>query len=321
MDAIARLDGWLPGRIFWNDDDVEASIVEWIHSDETGFPDAFLDDTFARLTRRPANVLFRRRTTLAQLEAWAQHSPRIRPTGLIFHVSRCGSTLLAHLLGRLDGALVLSEPGPVDSLIRAGDRLGRDRQIRLLRAVVSALGQARAPGQTRLFIKLDAWNTLQHALIREAFPETPRVFLYRDPVEVLVSALRQRGVHTAPGLLPGRLFGIDDEPDPDAWAARVLGAILTGGREAAEAAPTLLLNYADLPGAAWTGVAGHFGLTLTKDEVARLTLASGRNPKRGDQPFESDAAAKRDAAPEAVRALAERWMRPAYDALEALRRA
>lgn len=319
MDEVAALDGWLPGRIFWDDADVEASVVEWIWCDLPRFTEAFLDDTFTRLMRHPANSLFRRRTTLAQLEAWAAHSPGIPPTGFIFHVSRCGSTLLAHLLGELDGALVLSEPGPVDSLIRAEDRLGRDRQIALLRAMVSALGQARAPGQDRLFVKFDAWNTLQHTLIREAFPETPWVFLYRDPVEVLVSALGQRGVHTVPGLLPGQLFGIEAEPDPDAYAARVLGAIYDAGRAALAGSPGLPVNYADLPAAAWTTVAGHFGLRPTAGEIARLTAASGRDRKKGDQPFTADSAAKRKAAPDALRSLAERWMRPAHDRLEALR--
>lgn len=320
MDEIGALNGWLPGRIFWNDADVEASTVEWIWCDAPRFTEAFLDDTFTRLMRRPANVLFRRRTTLAQLEAGVERSPGIPPTGFIFHVSRCGSTLLAHLLGRLDGALVLSEPGPVDSLIRAGERLGRERQLALLRAMVGALGQARTPGQDRLFVKFDAWNTLQHDLIHEAFPETPRVFLYREPVEVLVSALGQRGVHTVPGLLPAALFGIEDQPPADDYAARVLGAIYTAQLEAHGREAGLLVDHAQLPGAAWEAVTAHFGITPTADEIERLKAASNRNPKQGDRPFQGDAAAKRAAAPDAVRALADRWMRPAYDRLEAARR-
>ncbi|GAA0647866.1 sulfotransferase family protein [Brevundimonas lenta] len=310
---------WLPGRIFWNDADVEASTVEWLHCDLPRFDEPFLDDTYALLTRRPANVLFRRRTSLAELEAWAADSPGIPPTGFVFHVSRCGSTLLARLLGSLDHALVLSEPGPVDSIIRAGDRLGRDRQISLLRAIVSALGQPRTPGQNRLFIKFDAWNTLHLPLVRAAFPEVPWVFLHRDPVEVLVSALTRRGVHTVPGFLPPAHFGLADADarDPQAYAARVLGAIYQAGLDHHDPARGLALNYTALPGAAWTIVARHFGLTPTAGEVEALRAASAVNPKQGDAPFQADGAAKRDAASPEVRALADRWMRPAYQALEA----
>jgi hypothetical protein len=52
--------------------------------------------------------------------------------------------------------------------------------------MVAALGQARA-GETRLFLKLDCWHMRDLPLFRRAFPNTPWVFLYRDPVEVLVS--------------------------------------------------------------------------------------------------------------------------------------
>lgn len=312
---------WLPGRIFWDDADVEASTVEWLHCDEPRFTDAFLDDTFARLTRRQANVLLRRRTSLAELEAWAAASPGIPPTGFVFHVSRCGSTLLASLLGRLPDALVLSEPGPVDAVIRAGARLGRERQIALLRAMVSALGQARAPGQHQLFVKFDAWNTLQLPLIRAAFPEVPWIFLYRDPVEVLVSALARRGVHTVPGFLPPGVFGLtaDDALDDHAYAARVLGAIYQAGLDHHDPARALLLDYRDLPDAAWTRVARHFGLTLSADDVALLKAASRADPKQSNAPFQPDSSDKQAAATVEVRTLASRWMAGAWCRLEAAR--
>lgn len=311
--ADLNLEGWIPGRIFWHDADIEASTVEWLHSDEPDYPDAFLDDTFARLRQRPANVLFTRTTSLADLEAWAETSPGIPPTGLVFHVSRCGSTLLATLLGRLPGALVLSEPGPVDSLVRAGARLGRERQVRLLRAMVSALAQRRRPDQDRLFIKFDAWNALQLPLIREAFPDTPWVFLRRDPVEVLVSALARRGVHTSPGLLPPDLFGLEpaDASEPDAYAARVLGAIYRAGVSHQALGGGLLVDYRDLPEAAWTTIAAHFGITPDPASVAAMQALSATDVKQAGQPFQPDAAAKRAGASPEVQALAERWMRPA----------
>jgi hypothetical protein len=136
---------------------------------------------------------------------------------------------------------------------------------------------------------------------------------------VLVSALGQRGVHTVPGLLSGSLFGIEDQPPGDAYAARVLGAIYAAGLEAHGRAPGLLVDYSQLPGAAWEAVAAHFGIAPTEAEIERLTAASGRNPKQGDQPFEGDAEAKRLSAPENLRALAEQWMRPAYERLERAR--
>ena len=52
---------------------------------------------------------------------------------------------------------------------------------------------------------------------RHAFPDTPCVFLYRDPVEVIVSHLGHRGDHMVPGTLPEDIIGIStDEIRPTA---------------------------------------------------------------------------------------------------------
>ena len=172
----------------------------------------------------------------------------------------------------------------------------------------------RAPGQDRLFIKFDAWNTLQLPLVREAFPDTPWVFLRRDPVEVLVSALARRGVHTAPGLLPPALFGLDeaDARDADAYAAKVLGTIYRAGEAGRALGGGLMLDYRDLPAAAWTTVAAHFGIAPEPAALEAMKALSATDAKRSGQPFQPDGAMKRAAASPALEALADRWMQPAY---------
>ncbi len=46
---------------------------------------------------------------------------------------------------------------------------------------MSAYGQRRRGVEQRLVVKLDAWNIGELALLRECFPDTPWLFLYRDP--------------------------------------------------------------------------------------------------------------------------------------------
>ncbi len=66
-------------------------------------------------------------------------------------------------------------------------------------------------------------------LIREAFPGTPWIFLYRDPLEVLVSQARLRGRTMSPGLLTPRFLGLDlataMRMAPDEYCARFLARI------------------------------------------------------------------------------------------------
>ena len=58
-------------------------------------------------------------------------------------------------------------------------------------------------------IKLDAWNIGELPLLRECFPDTPWLFLYRDPLEIAVSHLRRPGMHMVPGMIGAS--GLDDE--------------------------------------------------------------------------------------------------------------
>ncbi len=323
MGGAEDFSGWFPARLTWAETGGEAEL-DWVQFDGPRFEDAFLEETIQACMRRPFNLMFRRRTGLQVLEPWAERSPGIVPTGFVFHVSRCGSTLLAHLLRQLPDGLVLSEPGPVDAIVRANagrSRLSRARQVALLRAMVSALGQKRTHGQARLFIKFDAWNVLHLDLIREAFPETPWVFLYRDPLEVLVSAVGQRGLHTQPHVLPPSVFGLEAEaaagPAED-YCARVLASIYRAGLEGCATGRGILLHYPELPLAAWTRVLPHFGLEPTENVIALLQSAAGFNPKQGAD-FVPDAARKRAEASSRTRAACDRWMRPVYGELEGRR--
>ena len=48
---------------------------------------------------------------------------------------------------------------------------------------------------------MDAWQIHSLPLIRAAFPDTPWVFVYRDPLEVMVSQLARPGTLNIPGAL------------------------------------------------------------------------------------------------------------------------
>jgi hypothetical protein len=86
-----------------------------------------------------------------------------------------------------------------------------------------------------LLHQIDARTTLEQPLLRQAFLEVPWIFLYRDPVEVLVSLVSRPSSMTTPGMgenllgLPmAELAGIATEE----YAARVLGLVCeTAGRQ------------------------------------------------------------------------------------------
>ena len=115
-------------------------------------------------------------------------------------------------------------------------------------------------------------------LFQRAFPDVPWIFLYRDPVEVLVSQLRMPGMQMIPGMLAPSLFAI--EPTETASQSRGLSRaharpILRTGYAAHPAMATrLLINYRQLPQALWTTILPHFGVAMQRSG-SRADGASG----------------------------------------------
>lgn len=70
-------------------------------------------------------------------------APGCEPAGLVFHESRCGSTLVANMLSALPYSLVYSESAPpTDVLLGAGGAsLSPPDRLRALRVIVAAMGR------------------------------------------------------------------------------------------------------------------------------------------------------------------------------------
>jgi hypothetical protein len=197
-----------------------------------------------------------------------------------------------------------------------------EEQVRWLRALVSAMGQPRQGNETRLFVKLDSWHTLFLPLLRRAFPDVPWIFLYRDPLEVLVSQVRQRGSQMIPGVLPPTLLGLTPAElstlSLDEYAARVLAQVCRAALTPRDAKGRFV-SYRALPEAVEGDIAEHFGLRLSAEERARLTAAARFNAKAPGLPFTPDTQAKQREAKEPLRLLADRWLSGLHSELETAR--
>ena len=313
--TVIDLTGWTPARISEGDGRWTA---EWCHTAGMDFDDPFFDQTIERCLRHPFRLLFTRTTTLDEVVAWAGRQPGVAPAGFVFHGSRCGSTLVTQLLQQVPSTLCLSEPGPLDSVLR----LAVPNRAEVLRAVVSALAQPRRPEHHHAVVKLDAWSVLQLPLVRAAFPDVPWVFVYRDPVEVLVSQLGHRGFHMVPGTLPAAALGLTgggaSALAPEEFVAHVLGHLYTAGLAGHVPGRSLLVNHRDLPGAVET-IAAHFEIALDGAARSAMQAVANRDAKNPQVPYVDDRAAKRRAASPALLAAVAHRVAPAYEALEAAR--
>ena len=305
-----NLEGWLPIRIWQPAGEWQ---VDWCWFGDTPLHQPFFRDAVEEALRLPFNQVFRRQTPLAALSEWQRCSPGLAPSAFIFHASRCGSTLISQMLARLDNHIVISEPPPLDALLRSGLPAASLRVA--VEGLLSAYGQRRRGGEQRLVIKLDAWNIAELPLLRECFPETPWLFVYREPLDIAVSHLRQPGIHMVPGMIG--VSGLDDELPVDGredYIARRVGRLLALGLEQCREFAGIAVNYSELPGAMAGRLAGFFGLDDAQRE--QVFAAVGQHAKQPAEVFVEDSDSKRREASAQLRERVEHWARAPYQALE-----
>jgi len=305
--------GWIP--LFIRGARAE---VEWCYMGRERFTEPFCHETLQKLAQKPFNQMLRRKSGLDLLLERAHSHPGLPLKGMIFHMSRCGSTLAAQWLAALPDSVVLSEPEPLGILLQSIPQ-GGDQAA--LSALLSAMGQARRDCDRSLFLKADCTHMLNIDRLLTAFPGTPWIFLYRDPVEVLVSHQRKpiwmQMMETmfACGHFPPEEFC----RDPESSVAWILSVVLKQARQAMQQHGNgLLLNYAELPHAL-DAMARHFGIDANMLDAETSNAVTGRDAKQPNELFQPDSTNKRTCADSNILDLAARWLDEPYQLLEKMR--
>ncbi len=313
---LAELARWTPIRF---DLSGASPVVDWADLSQERFSEPFFDQTVARWASGPrARPLVR--TGLEALVA-LDNEPSLEPAGMIFHLSRCGSTLVSRLLGTLPGAVVVAEPSPLNALLGLNPgRVSEATLTRMVRLLVRALGRCRHGDERHLVLKCTSWNIRRRSVLAAAFPETPWIWVQREPAHVLASVLATPPGWLGLGVTPPRsaeLFGLDPVAVPARarveFAARALGAMLDAA--ATDPAGRLSIDYAELPGAVWQRVAPHFGLEADSAALERMVEESRFYSKDPSPRVFDGEASERRLMTDAMRKAAERFAEPGYRAL------
>ncbi|MGY4396808.1 hypothetical protein ACVWZA_001993 [Sphingomonas sp. UYAg733] len=298
-------------------------VVDWMHFAGRRLTDPFFNGSLTHARALPLNRLMRYRTPLGAFAQGAEGEALTVPNGFIFHLSRCGSTLAAQMLAAMDDTIVVSEPPPLDAVVQlthVRKDVPFETRVDVLRTMVGALGRDWTGAARNYVVKLDSWHALELPLFRQAFPDTPWVFLYRDPVEILVSHMRMRGLQAVPGGTTVD-FGIIDGGDMpfEEYTARVLRSVSNAVIDHHGLGGGLVINYDALPGAIEAQILPHFGIAPGAEAIARLRTASERNAKAPGQGFNRDTERKQQDATPAIRAAAAEFLAEPFRQLEALR--
>jgi hypothetical protein len=322
MDLMSakQLAGYIPIAVKWKEAQAQ---IDWCLVADTQFRAPFFSETVQQCLRRPFNLAFRPRSNIDALLACAQNLDCLNPAGFIFHMSRCGSTLLAQMFAAVAQNLVLSEAPPIDRILAAkhfNPNISEQEHIAILRAMVLSLGQRRRPELNRSIIKFDSWHVSHLDLIQHAFPDVPWVFLYRDPLEVLVSNLDQPAGATIPGAaehVPPGVDVLDALTMPvEQYVSLILAHICRQALTQQNNPLGLFVNYQDLPNVALSKILHHFGIKPGIDEFAQMQQKTRFHAKQPSEAFNPDSEQKqRDASPLA-RHFSDSFVLPLYRQLE-----
>jgi hypothetical protein len=319
------IERWLPIGFEFNGKSI---IVRWMDFAGATLAEPFYIQTVRRL-RLAIPPAAERVTQVFDLISQSESVPLIDPAVLIFHVSRCGSTLLANAL-RLDKeCVVLSEAAPIGAILGAQFALteaftGADSalmQRTLLQSVVRLYANAFGP---KVVLKCHAASILQIARLRMIWPSLPFVVLIREPLEVLVSNLAKpagwvRSMHRPIG--GQKLFGMTakqiQQMSTEEYCAKGLGQFLLSASSQLDD-KCFLLDYEDLnpPKVFKLATLLNFQLPdITSPEMNAVFKLYSKDPL-GLRTFEDDSKRKRNESSTSVQRLVAQYAAEPYDRLK-----
>ncbi len=306
--------------------------VKWMDFGANPISDPFFYQTLDRL-RSSDPPAAERSTGVQELVNIAGSFPVVRPSGLIFHISRCGSTLVSNVLRTL-GPAVLSEARPVGMFFHPSVGPPTDAWPRMRAAILdavttlyarTAMSARNAMYTPQLVIKCHAFNILQMKFIRALWPGVPVAVVIRDPVEVIASNLAQPAGWVGwrkQSAAAANAFGWTERDVErmtiEEYCARGIGQFCEIARDQVDQ-HCKVIDYENLTLENILAIAEFFGLeTLLPDDASvlqQVLSADAKDPLR-QRAFENDSPRKRKEAGDAVQQAADRWARKPYELLK-----
>ena len=115
-------------------------------------------------------------------------------TAVAFHESRCGSTLVANSMIAMDPVKhrTYSESGPtIKAFFACGeddfDQCSEKQAATILKDTIYMLSRSDDHREERVFFKFQSTISRQIKTFQMAFPDVPWIYVYREPVQVVMS--------------------------------------------------------------------------------------------------------------------------------------
>jgi hypothetical protein len=298
-------------------------LARWIDFGTTRIQEPFFADTVEKLLSQKPRVAEKRTQLRAVIEAAKGLTPIPAP-GIIIHISRCGSTILSNALRLNEAATVLAESAQVGALLdpQMASRLtaaeGPTFHQELLDSILRLYAAQADGSNSAIVLKCHALNILYACFIRSLWPTAPIVIMIRNPVEVIVSNLRNPSpwikAISEPSLAREYLGEPSGRQMPvEELCSRGLGAFCHCASEIAHTG-CRVIDYSNLDAEAIRDLGEYLGVKLPPTHDQRFQDIMRRYSKDVSRRriFSDDTRLKHEIASSELRQAAERWAFPAY---------
>lgn len=233
----------------------------------------------------------------------------------IFHMSRCGSTLITQMIATSKRFFIVSEPQIFNAILNPKFMPKESQEkMYLLRAVINAIEDCKPESAEYVFIKFRSWNTLFLNKILDLFPKVQWMFVHRKGIEVLESVLRD-----PPGWMRSRFtyshffmekLGLSVDKfkalSESEYAIQLLGTFCS--LALSQVSPkSIFIDYENIAGGLPSVLEENWGINLSvteKEIIFARTKFYSKDPNK-IQKFVSDSEVKQNAANNEERKLAE----------------
>jgi hypothetical protein len=207
----ALIRNWIPYKLTYTPPEWS---VRWLDLGTYRMDHPFFDETIALCRHRQKERSPKESVSTADfLTDACKDLSGLAPSAFVFHVSRCGSTLVSQAFATSAENIVIAEAPLLDEILRSTERqpdLDPQKREKWFKAAISLMGQNRNFSETDYIIKLDSWHVHFYELLREWYPQTPFFFLYRRPDQVIASHDKRRGLQAVPGMISPALLKTGD---------------------------------------------------------------------------------------------------------------
>lgn len=274
---------------FWApaDYDPKRRVLEWMSAAEKPIH-PFYSEHISAVRGQLLSALIKPKTALLPALNLSGLVKQVQPAGFIFHLSRCGSTLVSRSFAGLPKCRVLSESPLLTQVLL--DRSLSDIQRRAaLTFCIDTQGQLFHPEQ-HLLIKWNAWDLQFWPLILSLYPQVPVLLLLRDPVEILASQQKSAGYHMVrqPSRPLFRELSVPEEESILEYQCKVLRLLLGYGLDMSQRSQVMVVDYQELLPVIANKIANWFSLDLSQEECNQVEQCQLIHSKTAMQPFMAD---------------------------------